>query len=175
MVIILISDVVQKVYVYIDLLIQDATGSGGGGIRLSLGIDSIGIEALLRWLVDTVETFIYNILNPANPENYPTIPKSLPEHMFVKFGVYLEMGTPKIIKRISEGADDTCRLMIAVQANLPALASLLGWDWGDWEVVFGVYLDHFSSKAVSKSLGTSEDPDAYVDLWFFKGRVYELN
>jgi hypothetical protein len=174
MVIILIADVVQKVYVYIDLLIEDATGSGGGGIRLSLGMDVVALEALLRWLVEAVETFIYNILNPANPESYPSIPKSIPEHMYVKFGVYLEIGTPKIIKKVSENAGDTCTLMIAVQANLPALASLLGWEWGDWEVVFGVYLDHFPSKSLSKSLGTSDDPDAFVDLWLLKGRVYEI-
>ena len=101
MVITLIADVVQKVYVYIDLLIEDATGSAGGGIRLSLGMDVVALEALLRWLVEAVETFIYNILNPANPESYPSIPKSVPEHMFIKFGVYLEIGTPKIIKKIS--------------------------------------------------------------------------
>ena len=174
-VIILICDVVQKVYVYLDILIEDASGSAGGGIRLSLGIDTIGLEALLRWLVEAVETFIYNILNPANPESYPSVPKTVPEHMYVRFGVYLQIGTPKIIKKISEGAEDTCTLMIAVQANLPALASLLGYEWGDWEVVFGVFLDHFSSKSLSKSLGTSDDPDAYVDLWLLWGRVYELS
>lgn len=175
MVLQLILDVVQKVYVFFDLKLEDVSGSAGGGFRISLGMDDEGLVILLRWLIDTIETFIYNIANPSNPQTYPSIPKSLPEHIFVRFEVYLEIGTPKVIKKISENPPADCRLSIAVSANIPALVSLLGWEWGDWEVIFGVYIAHFPSKAVSKVFGTSEDPNTYVDIWLFKARVYEIS
>jgi hypothetical protein len=174
MVLTLIYDVVQKVYVFLDLLLEDATGSAGGGIRISLGMDNVGLDALLRWIIKSIETFFYNITNPANPENYPTIPKDLPEHMFIQFEVYLFMGTPNLIKKVSEEPPERCRLSIAVSANIPALVNLLGWDWGDWEVVFGAYLDHFPSKALSNYFGTSDNPDNYVNLWLFRARIYEI-
>ena len=175
MVLILISHVVQKVYVFFDLMLEEATGSAGGGIRLTLGMDGDGIIALLRWLVDTIETFIYNICNPSNPEGYPNLPKSVPEHMHVRFEVYLFVGTPKVIKKISKDPPEECRLSIAVQANIPALVTLLGWDWGDWEIVFGVYLANFPSEAVSEVLGTSDDPNVDVDIWLLKARIYEIS
>lgn len=174
MVLTLIYDVVQKVYVFLDLLLEDVTGSAGGGIRISLGMDNVGLDALLRWIIKSIETFFYNITNPANPENYPTIPKDLPEHMFIQFEVYLFMGTPNLIKKVSEDPPERCRLSIAVSANIPALVNLLGWDWGDWEVVFGAYLDHFPSKALANYFGTSDDPDNYVNLWLFRARIYEI-
>ncbi|UCE73119.1 MAG: hypothetical protein JSV56_08750, partial [Methanomassiliicoccales archaeon] len=175
MVLTLIADVVQKVYIFFDFLLEDVTGSGGGGIKLSLGMDDEGLVALLRWVVESIETFVYNICNPSNPKDYPSIPKTVPEHMFIRFELYLCVGTPKIIKRIAQEAPERCKLSIAIQANIPALVALLGWDWGDWEVVFGVFLSHFPSKAVSKLYGTSEDPNSFVDLWFFKARVYEIS
>ncbi|MEE9150898.1 MAG: lamin tail domain-containing protein [Thermoplasmata archaeon] len=175
MVITLIQDVVQKVYVFLDIALEDVSGSTGGGIRISLGMDGDGIVALLRWLVETIETFFYNICNPSNPKDYPSIPKALPEHMFIRFELYFEIGTPKIIQRISTEPPPECRLSIAVQANIPALVALLGWDWGDWEVIFGVFLARYPSKAVSKIFGTSEDPNTYVDIWLFKARIYEIS
>lgn len=175
MVLTLIHDVVQKVYLFFDLLLEDVSGSAGGGLRISLGMDGDGVVALLRWLIDTIETFIYNICNPSNAEDYPSIPKGLPDHMYVRFEVYLFIGTPKIIQKISTDPPERCRLSIALQANIPALVALLGWDWGDWEVVFGAFLSHFPSKAVSDVFGTSEDPDTFVDIWLFKARVYEIS
>jgi hypothetical protein len=174
MVLTLILDVVQRVFVYIDLALEDATGSAGGGFRLSLGMDGEGVVILLRWIIDTIETFIRNILNPANCQDFPTIPNALFEHMFIRFELYFRIGTPKIIKRISKDPPAQSRLAIAIQANVPALVNLLGWDWGDWEVVFGVFLDHFPSKALSKTFGTSDDDKTFVDLWLFKARIYEI-
>jgi hypothetical protein len=174
MVLTMILDAVYRVYVFLDLALEDATGTAGGGLRLSLGMDAEGVVTLLRWIIDTLKTFVYNIMNPADPENYLSIPKALPEHMFIRFELYLSIGTPKIIKRISEDPPKDCRFAVAIQANIPALVNLLGWDWGDWEVVFGAYLDHFPSRAVSNTFGTSSDSDTFLDLWFIKARVYEL-
>ncbi|UCG69339.1 MAG: hypothetical protein JSV09_16435 [Thermoplasmata archaeon] len=174
MVVTVISHVVQKVYIFFDLEIEDVSGSAGGGIRISLGIDGEGVVALLRWLIETIETFIHNICDPSNPKDYPTIPKSIPEQMYVRFEVYFEIGTPKIIQKISTEPPPDCRLSIAVQVNIPALVALIGWDWGDWEVIFGVYLARFPSRSVSNILGTSDDKDTYVDLWLLKARVYEI-
>ena len=175
MVLTLIMDVLYRVFVYIDLALEDATGSAGGGFRLSLGMDAVGVVTLLRWIIGTIENFIYNILNPANCDDYPTIPKELPEHMFIRFELYFKIGTPKIIQRISEDPPKQSRFAIAIQANIPGLVNLLGWDWGDWVVVFGAYLDHFPSKALSNTFGTSADDKTFVDLWFFKARVYEIS
>jgi hypothetical protein len=175
MVLILIMDALYRVYVYIDLALEDATGAAGGGFRLSLGMDAEGVVTLLRWIISTIETFIYNIMNPANCEDYPTIPDGLPEHMFIRFELYFKIGTPKIVQRISEDPPKQSRFAIAIQANIPGLVNLLGWDWGDWEVVFGAYLDHFPSKALSNTFGTSSDEKTYCDLWFFRARVYEIS
>jgi hypothetical protein len=175
MVLTLIQDAVHRVFVYIDLALEDATGSAGGGFRLSLGMDGDGVVILLRWIIDTIKTFIYNLMNPGNCEDIPTIPKELPEHMFIRFELYFSVGTPKLITKVCKDPPPKCRFAIAIQANIPALVNLLGWDWGDWEVVFGVYLDHFPSRALSKTFGTSEDKDSFVDLWLFRVRVYEIS
>ncbi len=174
MVITLIADVVIKVYLYLDLAFEDVSGSAAGGIRLTLGMDSEGLETLLRWLVDTVETFIYNICNPANPETYPSIPRKIPEHMHIRIEIYFEISPPKIIEKISSEELEQCRLAIAVQANIPALVQLLGWDWGDWEIVIGAYLAGLPSKAFSDIFGTSDEEGVKVDIWLLKARIYEI-
>jgi hypothetical protein len=175
MVLTLISQVVYRVYLFLEIVFEDVSGSAGAGLGLSVGMDGQGLSTILKWLVDTIETFIYNICNPGNAQDYPSIPHGLPEHIFLRFQVFFEIGTPKIIEKVSSEDLGDIRLSLAVQANVPALVALLGWDWGDWEVIFGAYIAHVPSKAFSNTFGTSDEEGVFLDIWLLKARVYEIS
>jgi hypothetical protein len=175
MVLTLISQVVYRVYLFLEIIFEDVSGSAGAGLGLSVGMDGQGLSTILRWLVDTIETFIYNLCNPTNAQDYPSIPEGLPEHIFLRFQVFFEIGTPKIIEMVSSEDLGEIRLSLAVQANVPALVALLGWDWGDWEVIFGAYIARIPSKAFSDTFGTSDEEGVFLDIWLLKARVYEIS
>ena len=174
----LIIQIVKEVVFYIDLAFQ-AIGGGvvGVGVKLAFVIDGTCLAELLRWLINNIAVYVYNIGNPNQPSSYFSLPRAVPEHMYVRFEVYTFGGVPSVIKE-NLPAEITCPLSIKIVAsislNVPAIVMLVGLDWGDWAIVFGVYLEDVPKDIASYLFGTSKDGDSLVDVWFIKARVYGI-
>jgi hypothetical protein len=64
----------------------------------------------------------------------------------------------------------TCGIVIS--PNIPALGRLVGRDWGDWSVEFGLRLEGLPRDYISSYM--MKDIGDMVDLWVLKGRIYGL-
>jgi hypothetical protein len=178
---------------YIDFMVSTIGGGLGGGFRLSFIIDAEALIALLEWIADCIQTFIANLgTKPECAEAYPSLPTAIPEHLFLRGEIYLRGGAPKFLtnfERLANLEGFMFKLLIAIEANLPAIVTLLGWDWGDWEINFGVYLEKVPAAIANPLFGTGlrkevkeltlgkkwQDTQIFVDLWLFKARVYEIS
>jgi hypothetical protein len=170
----LVEASVVEVEFFIDVRLTDATGSGGGGFRLSFVIE--GGEAarqILEWIIGSVEAFARNFMKPAAPAKYPSLAKGVPEHLFIRVEGYGIVSTPAALSKISPGsqAPSQMKLVGRLEANVPALAALVGKDIGRWRVNFGLYLERVPGSMLHDILGTPEDED--VDLWMLQGSAYE--
>ncbi len=71
----------------------------------------------------------------------------------------------------SGSAPSQMKLVGRLEANVPALAALVGREMGRWRVNFGLYLEDVPGSMLHDVLGTPEDEN--VDLWVLKGSAYE--
>jgi hypothetical protein len=171
-----LEETILEVLVYLDLA-ASAIGSGGavgGGFRLGLVVDRVVLFELLHWLIDAVGTFVNNLHNPFGQSPYTSIPNGLPEHLGVRFEMYLGVGMPKMLGKVttSDQSPKKMDLTFSVQPNVPALMMLAGVDWGRWNVDFGVYLEDFPLSSLGNVVTLSKG--SVVDLYLLKGQIHEV-
>ena len=139
-----------------------------------------GLWEVAKWIMGSVGAFINNILNPANVANYPDVPKEYLEKILIEFEAFVQVGTPDIVKDITAGMLGVkVRLSAIVSCNLPMIAAVFGQDWGRFVARFGVVLKiDLTLKIGIKNLFDFMDaemhPHAWFRLWFFHGRIYEI-
>lgn len=199
---------VPELRFFIDCSLDTEGDLAGVGFRLSFVIkDPIRTLAeLIPWLVRNIGEYLRHLGNEMYEPNYVTFPYSIRERMFVRLDFYFEAGLPeKISNKIpgfikANSAKKSSLLQMLVQGgrvkvnimlefNLPALVSILGWDWGKWEVGFGIYLPMYekgneklpalSLKALSKkdktgSKSTKFKGGNHCDFWLIKAKFYEV-
>ena len=96
--------------------------------------------------------------------------------MFFRFATYLSMDSlPESVKaNLPPGMSASgMSINFMVQANLPVIGALLGQDWGNWRIDFGIYLTGPTKplvKMLYQAPGMTEDPDFYL----IKGQVFQI-
>ncbi len=177
----LIEKIVIEVLFYVDVAISPfgTQGAAGGGFRLSFVIDGVGLADLLRWLVDVLKTFLHNLTTPNNPQAFPTIPRSVPEHMFIRLEGYLIVGVPASVRgavpeSMAGEVPTQVTFVVLIQANLPLFAALIGKDWGRWRLDFGVYIEGFPASIADTLFGYKAEEGAQISLWLIKVSLYEI-
>jgi hypothetical protein len=171
-----LEETILEVVFYVDLAVG-SIGSGGavgGGFRLGLVADRVVLFELLHWLIDAVGTFVNNLHNPFDQSPYASLPHGLPEHLGVRFEMYLGVGLPKMLGKVTTSNQPPKKmdLTFSVQPNVPALMMLAGVDWGRWNVDFGVYLEDFPLSSLGNVVTLSKG--SVVDLYLLKGQIYEV-
>ena len=164
---------VVETSLFLDIQLTDMTGSGGGGITLSFVIEGGDtLVQILRWIIDSVATFLANFGKPSQPSQYPKLSAEVPEHLFIRLDFYGIVQVPQMIKKAVQNDQemDSVKLAGRIEANIPALAQLTGKDMGRWRINFGVYIEKMPAAIADPLFGTG---DATPDVWLFKGSVYE--
>ncbi len=164
---------VVETSLFLDVQLTDMTGSGGGGITLSFVIEGGDTLAqILRWIIDSVATFLANFGKPTQPSQYPKLSPEVPEHLFIRLDFYGMVQVPKMVKQAVQNDQDMDPIKLAgrIEANIPALAQLTGREMGQWRINFGVYVEEMPADIADPLFGTG---DATPDVWLFKGTVYE--
>ncbi len=169
------EDSIIEVVLYLDLSVS-ALGSGGsvgGGFRLGLVVDRAVLFDLIRWVIDTVCTFIHNLHRPYDAFAFKDLPDNLPEYLGIRLEAYFGMGYPKMLRQLSSRqSQKRMDVSVCVQPNLPAVAVLGGLDLGKWKVDFGVYLEDFPLSSLGKI--ETFNKDSIVDLYVLKGQIQEV-
>lgn len=168
----IVGEVIHEVIFYVKVILSDASGSAGAGIRASFVVTGDSIVQLLRWVIHSIATFIVNLGRASHPIAYPVFPKSFFAGLYVRFEVLFEIGLPKMVRLLGAAGslDRKFSVAVAISPNIPALGKLAGRNWGNWSVDFGVYLEGVPTEFVKNFiLDVSGD---MVDFWLAKGRVY---
>ncbi|HEX7392968.1 MAG TPA: lamin tail domain-containing protein, partial [Thermoplasmata archaeon] len=170
----LVKEIVHEITLYIKVLVGDASGSAGVGFRASFVITGDAIVELLRWLIFSLATFIVNLGRASNPIAYPTFPTSFFSGLYLRFELLFEVGLPKMIRLLGAvgSLDRRFSCAIAIAPNIPALGKIVGRNWGNWAVEFGVYLEGVPREFATGFL--TKDTGDLIDFWIVKGRAYGL-
>ncbi|MEW5937510.1 MAG: lamin tail domain-containing protein, partial [Candidatus Thermoplasmatota archaeon] len=171
----LVEECIKEVEFFLDVAFKEMTGSAGGGLRLSFVIDSgRAVRKILEWIIGTISAFAAQLGMPNAPVAYPRLDPMVPEHCYVRLEGYVQVGTPKLMKRaVPEGeCPESMTIVGRIEANVPAIMALFGKDMGKWRVNFGLYVREMPGQIASKLFGTPEDVDP--DVWIFKGCAYEV-
>ena len=170
----IVKEIIHEIDFYIEVILSEATGSAGVGLRTSFVITGEAIVDLVRWLIHSVATFIVNLGRPSCPIAYPTFPKEFFSGLYISFEVLFEVGLPKMTRLLGAvgGFDLRYDLAVVVSPNIPAIGKLVGRSWGNWTVEFGVCLEGIPRECVAGFL--AKDTGKLVDLWLIKGRAYGL-
>ncbi|MBA3046044.1 MAG: lamin tail domain-containing protein [Candidatus Thermoplasmatota archaeon] len=170
----IVAKSVVETSLFLDVMLTDMTGSGGGGITLSFVIEGgETLAAILRWVIDSVSAFLAKFGKPNQPAQYPKLSADIPEHLFVRLDFYAMVQVPAMVKSAVQSQEDMGPIKLAgrIEANIPALAALAGKDMGQWRINFGVYVEKMPAAIADPLFGTG---DATPDVWLFKGTVYEI-
>ncbi len=139
-----------------------------------------GVWEVAKWIMGNIGAFVNNILNPANAARYPDVPKEYLEKIHIEFEAFLQAGLPDMIKDVTGGmVGFKARLSLIIRMNLPLIGAFFGQDWGRYVAVFGLVLKlDLTIKIGIENLFDFMDvemhPHAWFRLWFFRGRVYEI-
>jgi hypothetical protein len=170
----IVSEIIHEVTFFFEVLLCDATGSAGAGIRTSFVITGEAIVDLLRWLIQSFATFVVNLGRAHNPIAYPAFPKDFFSGLYLRFEIIFVVGAPKLLRALGSVRELDQRLTcgIVISPNIPALGRLVGRDWGKWSVEFGLRLEGIPRDYISSFM--MKDIGDMVDLWVLKGRIYGL-
>ncbi len=164
---------VVETSMFLDIMLTDASGTGGTGIVLSFVIEGGDtLAAILRWVIGSVAAYLSNIGKPTQPGRYPQLAPEIPEHLFIRLDFYCQVQMPKMVKGASQSGKEpeSIKMIGRIEANIPALAALAGREMGRWRINFGVYVEKMPAKIADPLFGTG---DATPDVWLFKGTVWE--
>ena len=168
----LVGEIIHEVIFYIKVVISDATGAAGVGIRASFVVTGEAIVELLRWVIHSIATFVVNLGRASNPISYPAFPPKFFSGLYLRFEVLFEVGLPRMVRLLGVvgSLDAKFSAAVAVSPNMPALGRLVGKDWGDWSLDFGLYLEGVPRGFVNGYI--TDNTGELVDLWLAKGRIY---
>ncbi len=170
----IVGEVIREVVLFIKVTLCDATGSAGVGIRTSFVVTGGAIVDLLRWLIQTMATFIVNLGRASHPLAYPVFPLGFFSGLYIRFEVLFEVGLPRMVRLLGAvGPLDqkfTCAAVIS--PNIPAIGKIVGRNWGNWSIDFGVCLSGVPKEFAAGFL--TKDTGKYVDFWLVKARIYGL-
>ncbi len=164
---------VVETILFLDVMFTDMTGSGGGGITLSFVIEGGDtLAVILRWIIGSVAAFLSKVGKPSQPSQYPKLAENVPEHLFVRLEFYGLVQMPQMLKKAAGTEEDMAPIKLAgrIEANIPALAALVGKEMGRWRINFGVFIEKVPPKIADPLFNTGNKT---VNVWLFRGSVWE--
>lgn len=169
----IISEVIKEVVFYLEVTLNDASGSVGAGLRFSFIISGEAIEDIVRWIVQTLATVIVNLGRASHPLACPPFPKSFFSGLYLSFQAIFFVGMPKMIRALGAigNLNQRFTFAISISPNIPAIGKLLGKTWGTWEVAFGACLEEVP-RTFAVGFMTNDKMGDYIDFWIVKGRLY---
>jgi hypothetical protein len=170
----LVGEIIHEVTFFIKVTLNDASGSAGVGFRTSFVVTGGAIVELLRWLIHSFATFIVNLGRASHPIAYPAFPPNFFAGLYIRFELLFEVGMPKIIRMIGAAGTIGNRFecAVVVSPNMPAIGKIVGKNWGNWSIDFGVCLSGVPKEFASSFL--LKDTGDLIDFWIVKARLYGL-
>ncbi len=171
----MISELIVDIRVFLTMEVEDASGSAGGGVELSLRADGEAVALFLEWIYENILILIENIKDPDSSGNLITFPYEILEMCYISILFFTEVETPISVSDMApEGVQipDSLTLGFNAEVNLALPMELIGKDIGSWHVSFGILVMEAPSAIVSIFYDVTSFSST-TDLWLIKGEIWE--
>lgn len=164
------ASLIYEAVLFIDVGINDISGSVGGGFTLKVTVDGELIRQGVIWFAEQLSRLFGRILWNREISTNLLAGCHPAEAIYIGFDVYGKIGLPKWLKLIitSVNLPSEARLAASYSMNLAAIAKLFGMKWGAYSVRFGVHIDNLPGMDLVNPLMIHRDR---VDLWLLRGRL----
>lgn len=160
-----VEKTVSSLRFYLELGLDDLSGSAGGGIVMGLEYDGRAVRDCLEWFMNALGEIMSDPLNPlAAGARAPVPMDTLADHVFVQMGAYMSVGTPDLMEGFVEAK---LTVLGQVKISLGTLG-IIGGGSGT-EVTFGVVASGVAG--VKLRLGAEQSASACYDVWLVKGHL----
>jgi hypothetical protein len=164
------ASLVEEVTLFIDIGINDLSGTAGGGFRLKASADGEIFRQLVIWFAEQITKLFGRVL--FHKEMSTGLLKGCNpwEAIYVGFDIYGRIGLPKWIKLIVgvTGVPTELRVALSFSASLATIAKIFGMNVGKFCLKFGVHIDDLPGACLIKPLSLHRDR---VDLWLLRGQL----
>jgi len=164
------ASLVTDADLFIDIGINDLSGSAGGGFKFRVHIDGDLIRQMIIWFAEQLVKIFGRVLWDKEVSLAMKGKLHPAEAIYFGFDTYVRIGTPEWLSCILDtaGVMGEIRLTCSFLMNLATLGSLFGRDLGSYCIVFGLHLDGLPGEDLLEPLTIHSDK---VDVWLLKGRL----
>lgn len=164
---VLASSIVEM-RLYVDVSLNEYSGSFGGGFSMSLVITEECVKETLSLLGDMICKALLDVKNPLGITSQTTTVERLAEHIFIRFSVFGRAGLPGIVSGVIDTPEFRLESMVSI--NLACIGSAFGFDMGAWKIEFGVAITGIPAGLLPNLFAV--DVDKKADVWLVKGMIF---
>jgi len=165
------ASLVHEVVFFIDIAINDLSGSVGVGFRFKVSITGELVRQGILWLMEQLTQIFGNLIFD-RCMSIDLIGDSHPfEAIYLGYDAYARIGTPKLLSLLFNACDipSEIKLTSSFSFNLAAIGGILNKSWGDWNLLFGLHIDDLPGLSLIPPLDVNREK---VDLWLIRGKLY---
>ncbi|MFQ6106517.1 MAG: hypothetical protein ACE5QF_02865 [Thermoplasmata archaeon] len=146
--------------------------TAGIGIRLAFILSGGGLSQCFRWLAGRLRNIISDLGTPPSVNIDGDLSKVLASETFVGFEILFSLGMPRIVKMMSgaSGSEIEALFVVSVRINMATFGLLLGSDFGQSRIGFGIYLEDVPPSFIGEQARKGEQ----IDIWLLRGEAVQL-
>lgn len=163
-----IASSIVEMKLYVEVSLNEYSGSFGGGFSLSLVITEDCVKETLSLIGDMISKALLDVKNPLGITSQTTIVERLAEHIFIRFSVFGRAGLPGMVSSVIDTPEFRLESMVSI--NLACIGSAFGFDIGAWKIEFGVAITGIPAVFLPNLFAV--DVDKKADVWMVKGMIF---
>ncbi len=142
-------------------------GTAGIGVRLAFIIGKEVLRESFLWLSARLRGLISGFGSPPSVNVEEDLADVLAANTYLGFEVLLSMGTPRLVKMLSDNHELGSEMLfvISIRMNVAAMGLLLGMGSGSWRVDFGIYIEGLPPSFFGDAVQKGET----ANLWLVRG------
>ena len=164
----LLASSIVEMSLYVEVSLNEYSGSFGAGFSLSLVITEDCVRETLSLIGDLICKALLNLKNPLEITSQAPPVKRLAEHIFIRFSVFGRAGLPGMVSSVVDTPEFRLESMVSI--NLACIGSAFGFDIGAWKVEFGVAITGIPAGLLSNLF--TIDVKKTADVWMVKGMLF---
>jgi len=164
------ASMVEEATLFIDIGVNDLSGSAGGGFRLKVSADGEIFRQLVIWFAEQITKLLGRVLFNKEMSTHLLKGCNPLEAIYIGFDLFGRIGLPNWIKGIVKftGAPTELKMALSFSMSLATIAKIFGFNGGKFCLKFGVHIDDLPGISLVSPLALHRDR---VDLWLLKGQL----
>jgi len=149
---------------FLEVDVEDLSGSASGGVRIALRADESLARDILRYIAGKFEEIVMGFSNPYRIDPV----RMFTENIDLEVTVHARIGYPQFMSRAADALPQA-DFGVTFRANIAAISSVLGVDSGKPSIECGIRFIGCPAAVIPPAL--SPDPDMDHDLWLVRCTV----